>query len=97
MDWMDCPLIERVPGKVSGAPIIKRSRVRPEDLVVNRAEGEEWLSYAYDLPVETVRGVLALGVSRDWGVMPPPPTTGAAGREPGECQKPGATCLPVLG
>ncbi len=70
MDWMDCPLIERVPGKVSGAPIIKRSRVRPEDLVVNRAEGEEWLSYAYDLPVETVRGVLAFYVEHQRHLAP---------------------------
>jgi uncharacterized protein (DUF433 family) len=59
MDWTDCPLIERVPGKVSGAPVIKHSRVRAEDLVVNRAEGEAWLADAYDLPVTTVREVLA--------------------------------------
>lgn len=59
MDWLRCAAVEVVPGKVSGVPIIKRSRVRPDDCVTNRAEGEAWLSYAYDLPVETIRVVLA--------------------------------------
>ena len=59
MDWLDCAVVEVVPGKVSGVPIIRHSRVRPDDLVANRAEGEAWLSYAYDLPVETVRAVLS--------------------------------------
>ncbi len=57
MDWSECPLVERVPGKVSGAPVIVHSRVRPHDLIANRAEGLEWL--ADDLPLETVKAVLA--------------------------------------
>lgn len=59
MDWLDCSGIEVIPGKLSGAPVIKHSRVRPEDVVVNRGEGEAWLAYAYDLPVEVVREVLS--------------------------------------
>ena len=59
IDWLDCPIVERVPGKVSGVPIIKHSRVRPEDQVVNRAEGEEWLADAYDLRLPIVHQVLA--------------------------------------
>jgi uncharacterized protein (DUF433 family) len=58
MDWKECAAVETVPGRVSGAPVIKGSRVRPGDLVVNRAEGEAWLAENYDLPVETVREVL---------------------------------------
>ena len=58
VDWTDCPLIERVPGKLSGAPVIRHSRVRPDDLLVNRVEGEEWLADAYRLPSGTVRQVL---------------------------------------
>ena len=50
--------METVPGRVSGAPVIRGSRVRPGDLVVNLAEGEAWLAENYDLPVETVREVL---------------------------------------
>ena len=59
VDWTDCPLIERVPGKLGGAPVIRHSRVRPDDLLVNRGEGEEWLADAYRLPLDTVRQVLA--------------------------------------
>ena len=59
MNWVDCPLVERIPGKVSGLPLIKHSRVRPEDLVDNRDEGIAWLADAYDLPEATVREVLA--------------------------------------
>ena len=57
VDWTDCPLIERVPGKLGGAPVIRHSRVRPDDLLVNRGEGEEWLADAYRLPLGTVRGL----------------------------------------
>jgi len=59
MDWTDCPLIERVPGKLSGVPVIRHSRVRTDDLLVNRSEGEVWLAEAYRLPLDTVRQVLA--------------------------------------
>ncbi len=59
MDWTDCPMVEVVPGKLSGAPVIVHSRVRPEDILANRDEGAEWLAENFDLPVETVRTVLA--------------------------------------
>jgi len=52
--------VELVPGKRSRAPVIVHSRVLPEDLVANRAEGAEWLAENYALPVDTVRIVLAL-------------------------------------
>jgi hypothetical protein len=42
MNWTDCPVVAVVPGKLSGAPVIAQSRVRPEDLVANRAEGLGW-------------------------------------------------------
>ena len=58
MDWKQCAVVETVPGRLSGEPVIKDSRVRPDDLVVNRAEGEAWLAENYSLPVETVREVL---------------------------------------
>jgi uncharacterized protein (DUF433 family) len=52
-------MVEVVPGKLSGAPVIVHSRVRPEDILANRDEGAEWLAENFDLPVETVRTVLA--------------------------------------
>jgi uncharacterized protein (DUF433 family) len=58
IDWNQCAAIETVPGRVSGAPVIKGSRVRPEDLIVNRAEGEAWLAENYELPIDMIREVL---------------------------------------
>src|SRR4051794_12682501 len=59
IDWRECAEVEIVPGKLSGRPVIKGSRVRPEDLIVNRDEGTEWLAENHGLPLETVREVLA--------------------------------------
>ena len=58
MNWEECAVVETVPGRVSGAPVIKGSRVRPDDVIVNRGEGEAWLAENYELPIETVREVL---------------------------------------
>ena len=55
VNWKECAAVETVPGRLSGAPVIKGSRVRPEDLIVNRAEGQAWLAENYELPIETVR------------------------------------------
>jgi uncharacterized protein (DUF433 family) len=33
--WKDCPLIEVVPGKMSGAPVVRGTRVTPDALVEN--------------------------------------------------------------
>jgi uncharacterized protein (DUF433 family) len=35
IDWSDCPLIERVPGKMSGEPVIKGTRVLARTIVDN--------------------------------------------------------------
>lgn len=32
VDWSDCPLVEVVPGKVSGAPVLKNTRL-PADAI----------------------------------------------------------------
>ena len=33
IDWAQCELIEEVPGKVSGRPIVRGTRVMPEPIV----------------------------------------------------------------
>lgn len=58
MDWTECPVIEVVPGRMSGAPVLRHSRVRPEDLLNNIEQTPEWMADAFDLPVEDVRAVL---------------------------------------
>lgn len=59
IDRKACAAIETVPGKLSGRPVIRGTRVRPEDLVVNRSEGAAWLSENFGVPVETIHTVLA--------------------------------------
>jgi uncharacterized protein (DUF433 family) len=59
IDWRECAAVESVPGKMSGQPVIRGTRVRPQDLLVNRREGVEWLSENFTIPVETIREVFA--------------------------------------
>ena len=61
MDWSGCELVEVIPGKVSGVPLIRRTRV-PVDLVVASRDGGETveeIAYNYDLRPDDVRAVLA--------------------------------------
>lgn len=59
MDWTSCPVIEVVPGKMSGVPVLRRSRVRPQDLINNLDEGPEWMADAFGLSIDDVRQVLS--------------------------------------
>jgi uncharacterized protein (DUF433 family) len=40
IDWMQCELIERVPGKVSGLPIVRGTRILPDAIVGSFELGE---------------------------------------------------------
>jgi uncharacterized protein (DUF433 family) len=52
------PLIETVPGKRGGKPVIKGTRLRPEDLLTNREQGIEWLVENHGgITPDTVRAV----------------------------------------
>lgn len=33
IDWMQCELIEQVPGKVSGRPVVRGTRILPDPIV----------------------------------------------------------------
>jgi uncharacterized protein (DUF433 family) len=45
LDWSDCPLVEIIPGKVSGAPLLKNTRLPVEAITGNYdAFREEGLS-----------------------------------------------------
>jgi len=71
MDWTDCPEVERILGKLSGAPVIFRSRLRPNDLLANRDEGQEWLAENFAPPIETVRTVLSFCDRNKGRIVPP--------------------------
>jgi uncharacterized protein (DUF433 family) len=40
IDWSPCELIERVPGKVSGRPVVRGTRIMPEAIVGSYDLGE---------------------------------------------------------
>jgi uncharacterized protein (DUF433 family) len=40
IDWMACELIEQVPGKVSGRPIVRGTRILPDAIVDSFDLGE---------------------------------------------------------
>ena len=59
MDWTDCPVIEVVPGRMSEAPVLRGSRVRPQDILANAEQGAEWIADAHGLPLADVTALLA--------------------------------------
>jgi uncharacterized protein (DUF433 family) len=40
IDWMECELIEQIPGKVSGRPIVRGTRILPDAIVDSFDLGE---------------------------------------------------------
>jgi uncharacterized protein (DUF433 family) len=59
--WKDCQLVEVVPGKVSGRPVLKNTRV-PVDTIAEAAELEmtpEEIASDYRLKLDDVKQVLA--------------------------------------
>jgi uncharacterized protein (DUF433 family) len=61
VDWSDCPLVEVVPGKVNGLPVIKGTRVQADTVAESAELGEtpEEIAYNYDLDPDAVRRLLA--------------------------------------
>lgn len=45
--WMDCELIEQIPGKVSGRPIVRGTRILP-DAIVNSYDAGETLDEIHE-------------------------------------------------
>ena len=70
VDWSACPLVESIPGKVSGAPVLKNTRL-PVDAITDNydafcAEGlspdaaiAETLDCYPETSVETIKALLA--------------------------------------
>jgi uncharacterized protein (DUF433 family) len=58
MDWSGCELVEVVPGKVSGVPLIKGTRMPVDQVIESLDEGEtvEEIAYNHDLnPADILR------------------------------------------
>ena len=50
IDWTACELIERIPGKVSGRPIVRGTRILPDGIVNSFDMGESIEDIREDWP-----------------------------------------------
>ena len=50
IDWTQCELIEQIPGKVSGRPIVRGTRIMPEGIVNSYEMGESIEDIQEDWP-----------------------------------------------
>jgi uncharacterized protein (DUF433 family) len=61
IDWSDCPDVERVPGKVSGQPVVVGTRILAQGIIDNAEDytPEEIASEIYDgLDVNRARRII---------------------------------------
>ncbi len=58
---MNCSVAsgEAVPGRLSGVPVIRGTRVTPETVVLNRELGVDEIAAQFRLPASAVKGVLS--------------------------------------
>jgi uncharacterized protein (DUF433 family) len=62
IDWTGCELVERIPGKVSGRPIVRGTRILADTIVQDAELGsplEEIHENYPDLPLETIRRLIS--------------------------------------
>jgi uncharacterized protein (DUF433 family) len=66
MDWSQCSVVEVIPGKVSGAPILKHSRVTADAVLESYELGEsvEDIAYSFELDPDDIRTVLTYAEAR---------------------------------
>jgi len=50
IDWSGCELIEQIPGKVSGRPVVRGTRILPDGIVNSYDAGESLESICEDWP-----------------------------------------------
>ena len=72
LDWKDCELVEVVPGKVSGVPLIKGTRVPVDQVLASKDGGEsiEEIAYNFDLDPEDIIAVLSYRDSHQPALRP---------------------------
>jgi len=71
VDWTDCPLVEVIPGKVSGVPLLKGTRL-PADTILENYEGGSPVAEIcenFDMPEDTIREILSYAARK----QPPQP------------------------
>jgi uncharacterized protein (DUF433 family) len=67
IDWTECELVERIPGKVSGRPVIRGTRILADTIVQDFELGssmEEILENYPDLAPATIQSLISFARSR---------------------------------
>ena len=62
IDWTGCELVERIPGKISGRPVIRGTRILADTIVQDFELGsslEEILENYPDLAVDTIQRLIS--------------------------------------
>jgi uncharacterized protein (DUF433 family) len=73
IDWTGCELVERMPGKVSGRPIVRGTRILADTIVQDAELGsslEEIHENYPDLPVTAIKRLISFAHSH---LVHPPP------------------------
>ncbi len=60
IDWLACELIEQIPGKVSGRPIVRGTRILPDAVVNSYDSGATVQEIHEDYPGLTISQILRL-------------------------------------
>jgi uncharacterized protein (DUF433 family) len=67
MDWVGCDLVEIVPGKVSGQPIVRGTRILADTIIEDYEMGspiEEIAENFPSLPIESIETLLHFAETR---------------------------------
>jgi uncharacterized protein (DUF433 family) len=62
IDWTGCELVERIPGKVSGRPLVRGTRILADTLIQDAELGsplEEIQENYPDLPLATIQRLIS--------------------------------------
>ena len=70
--WLECPLVEIVPGKVAGRPALKGTRMPADDIVENYESGSsiEEIVENFGIKPDDVRTILAYAASHQPSRLP---------------------------
>jgi uncharacterized protein (DUF433 family) len=60
MDWSDCELVEVIPGKVSGQPVIKGTRIFADTILHYSSRGASMEEIREDYPSLTEETILRM-------------------------------------
>jgi hypothetical protein len=60
IDWAGCELVERIPGKVSGRPVVRGARILADTIVLTCLSWQSSSSFRFPLAPRTARAVRVL-------------------------------------